>query len=167
MKTLKSSFLILLLMLFSGQIMLGQESRKFNSVEGKCSITFPGEYDIEKEETEHAMVVKIICNKDNRTYFLSYSLHKNELVDHEEMAEVSYDSFVEAVAGEARSKSEWVVQGHQGLKSLIDMPASQALVDYRVVLVGDIQYQLAAIATYDNYDEALFEDFSESFEIKE
>ena len=167
MKTYAYFISLLVFSILLAPVIQGQDIYEFKSVEGKCTVTFPGEYNIDSDETEYAKVVKVMCNTDSHTFLLSYSLHKNEMVDHQNMAEVSYDSFIEAVGGQELSKEEWEINGQKGLKATIEMPANNSKVDYRVILVGEIQYQLASIASNQNYDEAAIAAFNDSFDFEE
>lgn len=167
MKTYAYFISLLVFSILLAPVIHGQDIHDFKSVEGKCSATFPGEYNIDSNETEYAKVVKVMCNTNTHTFLLSYSLHKNKMDDHENMAEVSYESFIEAVGGQELSKEKWEINGHKGLKAIIEMPANNSKVDYRVVLVGDIQYQLASIASDKNYDEAVIAAFNDSFDFEE
>lgn len=168
MKTFKIlPFLVSVMLIIIAQQASAQGYYVYTSKEANCSVTFPGEFEEEKVDSEEATTMKVVCNKDGFTYLMSYSLHKNTMVDHEEMADISYDSFLETVAGNAESKKTWKVDGHKGVKATIDMTQNGAMVEYRVVLVGDIQYQLAAMALYDTYDEELAREFCESFRFLE
>ena len=163
MKIIRNLFFTFIVLMLSAHFINAQGYYVYTNEEANCSVTFPGEYESETSENEEATTIKIVCNKDGFTYLLSFSFHKNKMVDHEEMADVSYDSFLTTVGGEAVSKKKWKIDGYKGVKATIDMPENQAMVEYRVVLVGDIQYQMAAMALYDSYDEDLAKEFCESF----
>lgn len=164
MKTLKSSLLLisafLLLTAFAPP-----KKYAYKSEEGKCAVTFPGEFTTDTEMGEDAKTVKTMCTFDGITFFASYSIHKVEITDQEEMAEVSCDSFKEAVSGQLLSKSEWNIDDHSGLMAVLDLSENQAKLEYRVILVGDIQYQLVAMAPYADYNDKLITKFFKSFKL--
>jgi hypothetical protein len=164
MKILKSSLLLLSVFIITAAFAPAKKA-VYENEEAKFSVTFPGEYTTETEKGENVTTVKIICTYENQTYFASYSLHELTITDHMEMAEVSYDSFKEAVGGQTLSRSEWDIDNHKGLRSVMDLTESGVKLEYRVILLGNIQYQLVAMAANADYDEKAAAKFFKSFKL--
>jgi len=166
MKLLQKSLILIIAFIASTSMIYAQKDFLYKTNEGKFSVKFPGEYQETIEDGETAKTVKIQCNIDDHTYLASYSLHKIEMTDHEEMAGISLESFNDAVGGNILSKEEWKVKKHFGLKANIDLPENESKLEYRVILIGNTQIQLIALAAYDNYDEAVVKAFYKSFKLK-
>lgn len=166
MTKLKTSLLLL-----SALILLAAfaPAKKFlyDSSEGRFSVVFPAEYATERDEGEDVATIKTSCNLDGQTYFASYSLHQLEMTDPMEMAEVSYDSFIKAVGGVLQSKSDWKVKEHTGLIAVMNLSDESVLLEYRVILVGNIQYQLVVLAATGDYDAKAAGNFFDSFKLKD
>jgi hypothetical protein len=138
----------------------------YQSEEGKLSVVFPGDFTTERTEGNNNYTVKTTCTYNNQTYFVSYTMHSLELTDPLDLAETSYDSFITALKGVMISKAEWTVKEHKGIKAMIDLPENSSKLDYRVIIVGNIQYQLIALAANIDYNEKDAESFFKSFKIE-
>lgn len=137
----------------------------FKPEEGKLSVIFPAEYTSDRDEGENVTTIKTSCTLDGQTYFASYSLHQVEITEHKEMAEVSYDSFIKAINGVLVSKSDWIVNNYEGIKAVMNIPTENVKLEYRVVLAGNIQYQLVVMASGADYDEKMADAFFNSFKL--
>ena len=166
MKTIYRTSIILILLLLSVSYTQAQKSVAYKSEEGKFSIKFPGEFKENITEKESAKTVKIQCELEKSNYFASYSLHKVDIDDPLEMAEVSLESFTEAIHGVVVTRTEWKIKKNEGLKALIDLPDNGAKLEYRVILVGNIQYQLIVIAVDGAIDKKKANAFFKSFKLK-
>jgi hypothetical protein len=164
MKIFKTSLLLLSVFIVTTAFAPAKK-HVYSTEEGKFSITFPGEYSSEREEKENATTIKTTCIYEGHTYFASYSLHQTEMTDHKDMAEVSYDAFIEAVKGQLLSKSDWDVKDNEGLKAVMIIADNTVKLEYRVVLVGNIQYQLVAMAAVEEYNSKAIDKFFKSFKL--
>ena len=138
----------------------------YTSVEGKMSIKFPAAYEVDSNPSGKVTTVKITTTLNEQTFFASYSLHETEDMDHEKMAKVSLQSFSERVGGEITEESVWQVKKDKGVKAVIDMAEQESKVQYQVILVGNIQYQIVVVASYDAWDQKAADKFFKSFKIK-
>jgi len=138
----------------------------YQSKEGKLSVVFPGDFTTERTKGNYHVTVKTTCMYNNQTYFVSYTIHSLELTDPLDLAEASYDSFITAVKGVMISKTEWKVKELEGIQAMIDLPESGSKLDYRVIIVGNIQYQLIALAANIDYNEKGAGSFFKSFKIE-
>jgi len=164
MKILKCS-LPLLLVLFLAASFVPPKGFLYKSEEGKMSVVFPGEYSTDRTDSESAVTIKTICSYYDQTFFASYTLHEVEIVEHADMAETSYESFISSVNGELSTKSEWRIKDNIGLKAIMALPNDVRL-EYRVILVGNIHYQLVYMAEESIYDNKAAESFFDSFKLK-
>jgi len=160
-------YTIILILSFSAftSSVQAQKRYQFTTDEGNFKIKFPVEFTTERTEKESATTTKTSCTVDDQTFMASYTLHETELIDHIEMAEVSAESFGESINGTLQSKTDWTVNNHTGLIAIFDLPEVEAKVEYRVVLVEQIQYQVIVLAKNINYNEEMAADFFKSFKL--
>lgn len=141
------------------------EKKTYTSAEGKMSLTFPGEYEVGELDAGDATTTKISALVDDVTYFGSYTLHTTEMTNPVSLAQTSMDAFVETLGGEIIQQSVWKIKKNKGLQADIDLKSTGAKVQYHVIIVGQIQYQLAVVASYDKWDKKKFTAFAKTFKI--
>ena len=168
MKILKAALLFLPVILLTMSLTPAKKKYLFDSPEGKFSIVFPAEYNTEVDSSEIAVTSKTNCVRNDQTYYASFTIHKvkMEKSDQKDMAEVSLDSFVKTVKGDLVIKKEWNVKGNTGLIALIEIPANDVRMEYRVFVVGYIQYQFVVVAKNADFDENAAAKFFKSFKLK-
>jgi len=165
MKTFKTSLLLVSVFILVTAFAPPKKGQTYQSDEAKFSIIFPGAYESDVVTGENNITHKITCTVDNQTYFASYTVHQFVIDDQEGLAGVSYDSFLASIGGKEVSKSEWVLKKNKGLKAKIDLTESLSTLEYRVVLVGSIQYQLVVLAATGDYDDKAAQAFFDSFKL--
>lgn len=137
---------------------------KFTSEDGKISISFPAEPAKDKTEAEEAVTHKVSVTEGTTTYFFGYTYHENELADAKELAQVSLDSFTEAVGGTIKSQGVYKYKKNEGLEAKITIE-DQGYIMYKVIIIGQVQYQLVVINTVDEFGPDA-DKFFNSFKIK-
>lgn len=166
MRILKTAISLFAFLFIFTSFTISPKGFPYQSEEGKLSVVFPGDYTTERTEGNNNYTVKTTCTYNNQTYFVSYTMHSLELTDPLDLAEASYDSFITALKGVMISKTEWTVKEHKGIQALIDLPENGSKLEYRVIIVGNIQYQLIALAANIDYNEKDAESFFKSFKIE-
>lgn len=136
----------------------------FETSEGKAYIVFPCNYTITDDIQDESATYKIQASCDDNLFFFAYTIHENEMTDHYEMAKVSIDSFHGVVGGEITSQEDFMIGDYKGVKAVISNPGITMY--YRVVLVGQIQYQIVVADATGNIDKEM-EDFFASFQLTE
>lgn len=139
---------------------------KYASTEGKLMITFPASYDSQDMSTDSYKSIQSKASLDDQLFFVTYNIHTSELSDHEALAETSLNSFSEAMNGTISSQNVWKVKKNNGLKARIDIPELGLIADYGVVLVGQIQYQVAVVSASDVWNQERSDAFFKSFKLK-
>jgi hypothetical protein len=162
MKNIKTSVLLLVVLFLSASFMLMPKGNHYKSSEGKLSVDFPAEFTTDREQGDNFENIKTTCIINGQTYLAVYTLHEVEMTNPEELAQVSYDSFLSAVEGKMITKNEWVVDDNVGIKAIIDMVGKDMHLEYRVILRGNIQYQFLVMANSSDYDGIAANDFFKS-----
>jgi len=137
----------------------------YSSSAGKFSIVFPTQYKIETTDNGDTETVKISSTNNDQTYFASYTVHTVELTGLEDLAEVSLNSFSEQLGATISGQSEWKVNKNSGLEATMYLKDQDAKVQYYVLLVGQIQYQLIVLATNSSFDQKAADAFIKSFKL--
>ena len=132
---------------------------KFSSSEGKMSIKFPCDYEVENSEDSDATKVKAVC--EDQLYYISYVKHESNVEDMEGMLQVSVDAFVETIEGTTKKQEEIKIKGHEALEAEIEFQGNTIL--YRVTMIGDMQYQLIGLGATDSFNRKATEKFLKSF----
>jgi len=140
-------------------------SQTYKSSEGKFKVKFPGAIDIKEEEKEKSTTKKISCNENNNAYFVNWTEHKITMKDQKKMAEVSLDSFLKSLGGSVSNKEDWNLKKYVGRKAKISLEEEKAVVHYRVILVGQNQYQVIVTAKKKDFDAKAAEKFFKSFKV--
>ena len=137
----------------------------FTSNSGKYSITFPAKPEMTNSDSESATTYKTSCAVGDVTYFVGHTLHNQEMPNPEELSEVSLESFNSTLGGEITTSGPWKFKKNTGRDARISMADQEALVWYKCILVGSIQYQLVVVAPAAAWDEKTAKKFMKSFKL--
>lgn len=138
---------------------------KYATKEGKFSITFPTTYESQDMSTDSYVSIQTQANLDEQLFFVTYNIHNSELTDHEGLAQTSLESFSGAMNGTITSQNDWMVKKNRGVKARIDIEGLGLVADYGVVLVGQIQYQVAVVSATDKWNQARSDAFFKTFKL--
>lgn len=156
-----------LLVLLIGITSLAPSAKvKYSSSEGKLSAIFPGEFSTSEDVQDTYKSVKTQAMADDMVYFVAYTIHDIEMTDVDELTQVSVEAFAEGLEGEVTSQTAWKVNKSNGLQAQIEVKGSSLKGEYRVVIIGQIQYQITAIAPVDSWDAKKASKFFKSFKVK-
>jgi hypothetical protein len=158
--------LIIFSLLLTATHLLGQSDFVYETEEGKFSIDFPAKYNVNSEEKGSIRTAQAMCAFDEHTLLATYTLHATEITDHDALADTSIVAFGNSVNGNLLSKTDWVVDGKKGRKAFYNLPEQNIKVEYRVLLVGQLQYQIIVMATNAKFDNEMAVTFFDSFRLK-
>ena len=139
---------------------------KYKEKSCKCKIKFPVQPEEDVTEKEDATTYKISAQVNDQTFFFGYTVHGVTMVDHENMAKISLDAFNEQLGGEVRGERAWEISGATGRQATLDLKEQGAVCMYKVVLIGQMQYQVVVIAPLSTLDKDAADDFFASFKPK-
>jgi len=137
----------------------------YSSDEAKCSITFPAEFTTKVDEKEAYKSIQTQAIDDEMIFMAIFSVHNQPLTEKDKLANISFEAFMEALGGEATGKESWKVKKNTGLHSEFSVSGENLFGDYCVVLVGQVQYQVVAVAPKDSWDPKRASKFFKSFKI--
>jgi hypothetical protein len=140
---------------------------KYTSAEGKLSMKFPVAFKSVTKEAEDHKSVETQASFEDQLYFVSYTIHKVKMENHESLAATSLESFNEAMSGTITKQATWAIKKHKGLQADIEIPGNNMRVEYRVLLIGQIQYQIVVISEVAKWNQLRADEFIKSFKVKE
>ncbi|MEZ5003338.1 MAG: hypothetical protein R2730_09930 [Chitinophagales bacterium] len=161
MKHTPFALLMIGFVVFSTAFTTTVHAQKLISSQGKMSVKFPAEY----TKTDDGLTVKYSAVVGEQTFFAAYTIHEVELEDKMGLSEVSLEEFNNILNGTILQKTEWKVKKNTGLKGVIRMATEETKVQYHVVMVGQIQYQVVVIAPEATWDQKSTDKFVKSFKI--
>jgi hypothetical protein len=134
---------------------------------GKIKAKFPGNPALENQDTEIGKKHTATARFGENTYMISYVIHSTTLAEQEKLADASLTAFRDKVKGQILNQSSWSVKkAGNGIRATIAMPDKDAKVEYRVILIGQIQYQVIVVAPTDKYDSKVADKFFKKVKIK-
>ncbi|NOQ73858.1 MAG: hypothetical protein GQ574_17760 [Crocinitomix sp.] len=165
-KIIFQSALLLIIVSISSAALAQSTKAKYFSSEAKLSVTFPSKFETTEDVKEAFKSVKTQVMVNGALYYVSYSVHKNDLSKNESLAKVSLDSFIETLNGKVTKEAIWKVRKKNGLQALFNVTEGELKGEYRVVIIGQIQYQIAVVAPKESWDEKVTKKFFKSFKVK-
>lgn len=156
----------LLILLIGVTSLAPAKKHKYTSSEAKLSVTFPSEFKTDIVNKVDYRSVKTQAISEEMVFLVIFSEHGSDMGDTEELAEVSLGAFLEGVEATSKNKTSWKVNNSSGLKSTFEAPEKDLIGEYRVVLIGQIQYQITAVSSKEAWDEKKAKKFFKSFKIK-
>jgi len=167
---MKKAFLgALLLLLFIGSTSIASAPKpKYTSTEGKMSVTFPAgsEFITTESDSEGTKTVKTQAQYNNMVFFVAYTIHETVLPEEENLAQVSVDSFTEALGASITEQSDWKVGKKTGVQVELAVEEGELVGEYRAVIIGQYQYQITAVGAASDWDQATVDKFMKSFKVK-
>lgn len=147
--------LILLAFLTIATITFGQnydQWKTYVSEEGHLSVSFPEQATVLVEEKvgESPKTLKYQLEGGDFVYYAAVAIHESDLSEIEEdLCQLSLNSFTESADGAIINQRVWNVQGEEGIAAKILLSGKQ-VVYYKVVLKGNLQYQLVVLGLEDS-----------------
>jgi len=156
-----------LLILLIGVTSLAPATKyKYTSEEANLSVTFPAEFTTSEESNENYKSVKTQAISDEMVFLAIYTVHDADVSEQEKLSEISINAFMEGLNGVPEGKTTWKVKKNNGLQSKFEVPEKDLVGDYRVVLIGQIQYQITAVSPKSSWDKKKASKFFKSFKVK-
>jgi hypothetical protein len=157
---------VLVLLLIGASSLAPATKYKYTSDEAKLSVTFPAEFSVSEETKEKYTSVQVQAISDEMVFMVIYTVHTEDISESAELSEISFDAFMDGLEGTPKVKSPWKVKKYSGLQSTFEVPSKDLVGDYRVVLIGQIQYQITAVSEKKSWDEKKAKKFFKSFKVK-
>lgn len=166
MKKTTILLLISLFVLISVAFAPTAKGYKYSSAEGKMTVTFPAAFETEVNSQNDIETTKITAIVDEQTFFAAYTLHQTELEDQIMLAQIALDSFSETLNGNILQQSAWKIKKNEGVQAVLNLDEQDAKIQYRVIMIGNLQYQLVVIAANSSFDQKAADSFFKSFKVK-
>lgn len=139
---------------------------KYSSEEAKLKVTFPAEFKTTEKIKDSYRSKSTQAVYEDMVLFVSYTMHDSEMTDKKELTQVSLDAFTEGLDAEITEQSDWNVKKHEGVKAKLEVSSNGLMGEYRVVIIGQIQYQITAVSAKDTWNDKVAQKFFKSFKVK-
>tara|TARA_R110001592_G_scaffold204977_1_gene455328 strand:+ start:2233 stop:2766 length:534 start_codon:yes stop_codon:yes gene_type:complete len=143
---------------------IGTET-KYHAEEGRIRITMPSDYSVSVVEGDLSTTTKVTSTIGETTYMFSWTLHKELMEGHKGLADVSLESFNKELKGEINTQNVYKYGKYEGKNAKITIMQGQARCFYRVVLIGQYQFQMIVATTDAEIDKTGMK-FLDSFKYK-
>jgi hypothetical protein len=138
----------------------------YTSDEAGCSVTFPAEFSTTEKDQEDYRSIQTQVVADEMVYMLICTVHNIELTETDDLTEVSMDAFMGSLGGTSKGKTTWKVKKNSGLQSKFEASEEGLYGDYRVLIKGQIQYQIVAVSPTASWNQKKADAFFKSFKLK-
>ena len=156
-------FVFVAILMISVSTTAQEKWNSFDSEMGKFSIDFYGDVSVSERITEKAMTYKTTFSSDYMSVLVSSSKHI-KLLDSNDL-KISVDSFIDSIKGTIVSKEEIEDDGVKGIFAVITLNEGATLVEYKVYINKNYQYQVMAYAEKVFYNQKRADRCFDSFKI--
>jgi hypothetical protein len=139
-------------------------AQTYASDDGKFEITFQCEYQ-EKVSEGSRPSSKIRCEDEGQAFSATFIVADREIPNSKSIAKYTLSAIAKSSGGELKSESDWKVGKHTGVKGIIQVDDRDYKIDYRILYVGKIQYQIVYGAVTADFDEKKAATFFKSFKL--
>ncbi len=140
--------------------------KKYSSTKYQFKVKFPAAVDESISEEDGITTLKL-NSKINKNAFLFYCTeHTTPLanIDSKSLAEEALKGFSSALGAKKIDSSDWSYKGHAGKQA--SFSNNEIRVDYRVVIIGQNQYQAMVTSRKTDFKNDLAQKFFKSIKIK-
>jgi len=165
LKKLSLIHIILTLLLISEVNTL--KSQIYSPVMGKCSINFPEKYVNTEKVSEDGMNTAFAkAKKEDQVFVFKCVEHRDAIKtkDPKNFLEISALGLAKAMEGTQTKKETFKYKNYEGLETFVTVSSKKVYIFYRVLLVGNIQYQFFVI-TPSNTKTTEINNFFDSFKL--
>ena len=156
---------LLLVLLIGASSLAPSETHTYTSEEGRITVDFPAEFKTSEKVEEDYRSVQAQAISGDMVFFVDYTVHQENLSNSQPLIEISVNAFMKKMAATPQKKKTWKVNGVKGSKSFFESEEKKLVGEYRVVIIGQIQYQVAAVGPTDSWDAKKAKKFLKSFKI--
>ena len=124
------------------------KSQIYSPAMGKCSINFPEKYvDTEKVSEDGMNTAFAKAKKDDQVFVFKCVEHRDAIKskDPKNFLEISALGLAKAMEGTQVKKETFKFKNYDGLETYVTVSSKKVYIFYRVLLVGNIQYQFFVI----------------------
>lgn len=168
MKNLAQKILFLLFLILNSTTFAGET---YTSIEGKCKITFPGEYEEEIDDDDDIKSYTVTGSMGGMIYMLIASVMEDTIEDeYNDFTErIAFTAIEEGFSTKIKSKKvlPFYVGNEMGYHAFIKpkILGMKYIGNYHVIIKDNIMYQFTALGLKKMYDERAALKFINSFHL--
>ena len=105
-------------------------------------------------------------DKDAFVFLISHTVHQLQIDNPAELTTLSVTTFAESLGANIDNQSPWKIKKNEGQKATFKSVEQGIIGEYRVIIIGQIQYQVVVVTSGDSLDNEMIHNFSKSVKIK-
>jgi hypothetical protein len=137
---------------------------KYFSKPGNVEIYFPVQYENSFKETPDGKVTTITAKNGDTDYLLIWTILKDNTSGYE-ASKAAMVKFKDSYKGDLKEEEKYKEKKCEGVKALIVIPDKNITINYQVIIVNKIMYQLAVFSPTANINKKDMNKFMKSFNI--
>ncbi len=139
---------------------------KYFSKPGYIEIYFPVKYENSFQETTEGKVTTVTAKNGGADFLLIWTILKdNAPTGYEASNTAALTKFKDSYKGEIKEQEKFKQKKSEGIEAIILIPAQNLTVNYKVIIVKNILYQIAVFSPTANINKKDVNKFMKSFEI--
>jgi len=146
-------------------ILNGGDWVKYFAKPGNVEIYFPVQYDNNFKETSEGKVTTVTAKDGSTDYLLIWTILKDNAPTGYEASKTAMLKFKDAHKGEIKEEDKFKSKKCEGVEATILIPSQSLTVNYKVIIVNKIMYQIAVISPTATINKKDVSKFMKSFEI--
>jgi len=143
----------------------GGEWIKYFSKPGNVEILFPVKYETNFQETTDGKVTTVTANNGDTKYLLIWTILKDKAPTDYEASKSAMTKFKDSYKGNIKEEDKFKHKKSVGVKAIILIPDKNITLNYKVIIVNKIMYQVAVFSPTASINKKDLGKFIKSFEI--
>lgn len=138
---------------------------KYFSKPGFVEIYFPVQYENKFQETTDGKVTTVTATSGETKYMLIWTILKDNAATDFAASKAAMTKFKDSYNGQVKEEDKFKMKKCEGVEALILIPEKNLTLNYKVIIVNKIMYQIAVISPTASIDKKNVNKFMKSFEI--
>lgn len=138
---------------------------KYFAKPGNVEIYFPTQYENNFKETDEGKITTVTAKDGSTDYLLIWTILKDNAPTNYEASKSAMLKFKDAYKGEVKEEDKFKSKKCEGVEATILVPSQNITINYKVIIVNKIMYQIAVFSPTASINKKNINKFFKSFEI--
>jgi hypothetical protein len=138
---------------------------KYFSKPGFVEIYFPVQYDNNFQETADGKTTTVSAKNGGTEYLLIWTILKDNAPTGYDASKTAMSKFKDSYKGEIKEEDKFKMEKTEGVEALILIPDKNLTLNYKVIIVNKIMYQIAVFSPTATINKKDVSKFMKSFDI--
>lgn len=137
----------------------------FSSHIGKAKIKFPEKPEVVVKQSKKGDAYACNAYLGDIIFMFTFVMHNGKISSDPKRVQKSLDSFISASRAKVIDQSEFSYKKHTGKNATVTLPGKGLIIDYRVLIVKQVEYQYMVVSPEAERNEKLIKKFFKSFKL--